>query len=83
MKPEQVVVGREYETNSGCKVTVKAVADGGVLYVREYDNLWQGGDIKWFCYNYHPRRVAALERGHRIINGLEVCEGKDCPICNR
>lgn len=29
------------------------------------------------------RRITALERGHRIVNGIETCERKGCPICNR
>lgn len=29
------------------------------------------------------RRVTALERGHRIVNGVETCERKNCTICNR
>lgn len=29
------------------------------------------------------RRITALERGHLIVNGVETCDRKDCPICNR
>jgi hypothetical protein len=29
------------------------------------------------------RRVTALERGHRIIYGVETCTRKDCPLCNQ
>ena len=29
------------------------------------------------------RRITAIERGHRIENGVETCRQKDCPICNR
>jgi hypothetical protein len=29
------------------------------------------------------QRVTALERGHRIVDGVETCTRKDCPLCNQ
>jgi hypothetical protein len=29
------------------------------------------------------KRVDAMERGHKIVDGVETCTNSKCPICNQ